>query len=176
MGCILQICLFVQNLDCISVHVPIMCEIVVMCVKVRYTWSCVCVYKYVYVSVHMFVYMCACVCVDVCLRAYYLSVCVCICNGLCVCVHKAVYIDRVALLYILTCLDLFELFWEQQRTDRSGCLSVRPVRPGFINELINSDTALHPSSFLVILISHLYGCPHPTPLSLYLINTLTCAQ
>lgn len=48
----------------------------------------------------------------------------------------------------------------------------RCARSFFMNELINSDTALHAFSFLIILISRLYGCP--TPPLLHFINTLTC--
>lgn len=51
-----------------------------------------------------------------------------------------------------------------------GC--ARCARSFFMNELINSDTALHAFSFLIILISRLYGCP--TPPLLHFINTLTC--
>lgn len=58
------------------------------------------------------------------------------------------------------------------RVCQGGC--VHCARPFFMNELINGDTALHAFSFLIILISRLYGCPPSLPPLLHFINTLTC--
>lgn len=74
-------------------------------------------------------------------------------------------------MYLSVCLCFppallfFEQFWEHCEVVGLSGAYARCARPFFMNELINSDTALHAFSFLIILISRLYGCPPPLPFS-----------